>query len=370
MPRLSETIERLIAGQSANAARADVPDRLVDLTDFGNDPGTLRARCYIPAGLKAGAPLVVALHGCTQDAAGYDHGTGWSTLADRAGFAVLLPEQRQRNNANRCFNWFEPADIARRGGEAESIAQMVETMVARHALDPARVFVTGLSAGGAMTAVMLATWPELFTGGAIIGGLPYATALGVPQALERMRGRGWADDAGATRAVRDAAGARPDHWPRVSIWHGTADHTVAAANADRLAAQWRGIHGLPLAPDTSDHGEHWHHSRWRDAAGRDAVELWMIEGMGHGVPIAPGATAGLGAAGPFMLDVGIASTEVIARGWGLLGGATLAPPRAAPVVAGPATSASPAPQPAPAPSPARGPQEVIERALRAAGLMR
>src|SRR5918998_828227 len=97
-----------------------------------------------------------------QTAAGYDHGAGWSMLADRYGFVLLFPEQRQANNQRLCFNWYQSGDIERGRGEPLSIRQMIERMVRDHNVDPRRVFVTGLSAGGAMTSVMLATYPELF----------------------------------------------------------------------------------------------------------------------------------------------------------------------------------------------------------------
>src|SRR5215212_11736354 len=147
--------------------------RLQEIEKFGSNPGALRMLTYSPPDLTPGSPLVVVLHGCTQTAAGYDHGAGWSTLADRYGFALLFPEQQKLNNPNGCFNWFLPGDIKRDRGEALSIRQMVERIVHDQRIDRDRVFVTGLSAGGAMTSVMLATYPEVFAGGAIIAGLPY-----------------------------------------------------------------------------------------------------------------------------------------------------------------------------------------------------
>ena len=106
--------------------------------------------------------MVVVLHGCGQTAAGYDLGAGWSTLAQHYGFALLMPEQQRGEQCQGCFNWFNPEDIARDSGEACSIRQMIARMVGDHGIDPHRIFVTGLSAGGAMTSVMLATYPELF----------------------------------------------------------------------------------------------------------------------------------------------------------------------------------------------------------------
>ena len=115
--------------------------------------------------------LVVVLHGCGQTAAGYDFGTGWSTLAKRYGFALLMPEQQGSNNANTCFNWFNQGDVARGRGEAASIRQMIARMVADQKIDLHRIYITGLSAGGAMTSAMLAVYPEVFAGGAIVAGL-------------------------------------------------------------------------------------------------------------------------------------------------------------------------------------------------------
>ena len=334
-------------------------DRLTDIAAFGPNPGNLRARCYIPAGLKRGAALVVVLHGCTQTAAGYDAGAGWSTLADRAGFALLFPEQVRANNPNNCFNWFQPGDVARMGGEAESIAGMVRWTVATHGLDPTQVFITGLSAGGAMTAAMLATWPELFAGGAIIGGLAHADAAGVPEAMARMRGQGGVDDAGLKAAVMGAVtGAGfAGRWPSVSIWHGGADGTVNVANMGRLGRQWRGVHGVGGAPEIVE-GAGWRRRTWR-TGGRVAVEEWLVDGMGHGVPIDPHGAEGLGRAGPHMLDVGVNGTRLIARGWGLVDDVACERPAPASRVA--------APMPA---TPFAGVQDTIESALRSAGLMR
>jgi len=287
-------------------------DRLSTLGDFGSNPGALRARYYLPADLSDGAALVVVLHGCTQSAAGYDHHSGWSKLADEAGFALLYPEQQRANNPNLCFNWFLPPDTARDRGEVLSIRQMIETMVITHGLDRKRIFVTGLSAGGGMAAAMLATYPDVFAGGGIIAGLPFGCATTVPEAFDRMRGHGGPSEQELQRLVRGAS-RHNGPWPRISIWQGSCDHTVASANAESIAAQWRAVHKLDKAPtySTSERGR----SRqvWADGAGEAKIEINMIAGMGHGTPIGNG----LGTAGPYMLDVGISSTREMARFWGL-----------------------------------------------------
>ena len=149
---------------------------LSEVTGFGSNPGNLRMFKYVPSGLPAGAPMVVALHGCAQSASSYDDETGWQLLADRYRFSLLLPQQQSANNSSSCFNWFEAGDTARGQGEALSIKQMVDRMIADHGVATSRVYVTGLSAGGAMTSVMLATYPDVFAGGAILSGLPYRCA--------------------------------------------------------------------------------------------------------------------------------------------------------------------------------------------------
>ena len=381
MRTLSDTITRLAAAQPGATPVRVGKDRLTDMAVTGPNPGELKARIHVPDGLEPGAPLVVVLHGCTQNAAGYDHGSGWSTLADRHGFALLYPEQQRSNNPNLCFNWFLPEDISRDGGEALSIRSMIAQMLEAYDLDAGRVFVTGLSAGGAMTAVMLATWPELFAGGAIVAGLPYGSATGMSQAFDRMRGHGGPAGPELAQRVRKASN-HDGPWPSVSVWHGTADHTVAVSNMDDIVAQWRLLHGIGARP-AQDEAEGRHHRRvWTDQAGKPCIEAHTIAGMGHGTPIAPArGKGGCGAAMPHMLDVGVSSTEHIAAFWGIAETASetrvapAAKPVTAPATMRPAKAATPPlrtparPRPSLVPD-ASGVKKVIEDALRAAGLMR
>jgi feruloyl esterase len=287
-------------------------------TGFGSNPGALRMLAYVPPGLPPGAPLVVALHGCTQTAAGYDLGCGWSTMAQQLGFALLMPEQTRNNNPNLCFNWFDPADTTRDSGEALSIRQMIGQMVQQHRLDPARIFVSGLSAGGGMTSVMLATYPELFAGGAILAGLPYGAANSVPEAFEAMYQAPVRSAAERGNAVR-AASRHRGPWPRVSVWHGDADATVRPANAGETVKQWLNLWGMEEAAPALQRQDGSHSYRgWTDAAGRVVVESHSIAGMAHGVALHPGQGEGqTGVAGPYLLDVGVSSTHQILAFWGL-----------------------------------------------------
>lgn len=386
MRKISDTIARLAALQARNAAspvHLGAPDRLSALTGFGSNPGALKAKSYLPHDLPEGAPLVVVLHGCTQSAAGYDHHSGWSQLADEAGFALLYPEQQRTNNPNLCFNWFQPADVRRHAGEALSIRQMIEAVVRAHGLDRKRIFVTGLSAGGAMAAAMLASYPDVFAGGAIIAGLAYGSAKTVPEAFDRMRGHGGPSDEELRRMLRDASAHRGP-WPRISIWQGTSDQTVAASNAEAIATQWWGVHQIDSTPTQSFAEGRNARQSWCNASGEVVLEVNMIGGMGHGTPIDKNRC---GTPGPYMLDVGISSTQKIARFWEIADGEVRpsAGSKRRDIVAhshlplGSRSNAGPR-IPARSPevstaakqeaSPTSGVQKIIEDALRTAGLMR
>lgn len=383
MRSVSDTISRLTAIRGlASAKPTDIrADRLVDLNEFGSNPGALRARIYVPERLAANAALVVVLHGCTQTAAGYDQGSGWSRLADQQGFALLFPEQTRPNNPNLCFNWFLKDDTRRDSGEAQSIRQMIEAFIEAHAVDRRRVFITGLSAGGAMALAMLAAYPETFAGGAIIAGLPYGCASNVAEAFDRMRGHGGASES-KMQSLITGASAHRGPWPTLSLWHGTADHTVDPAAMEAIIGQWRGVLQVAQAPTYTAAVDGFPRRVWRNAEGREVIEAFSITGMGHGAPIADG----YGASGPFMLEMGISSTLRIARFWGVAPSAEAREPRrtaasgahstvdASRAMTAPSRAAHIRPDDSAPASPhadrAPGIKKVIEDALRAAGLMR
>jgi poly(hydroxyalkanoate) depolymerase family esterase len=298
--------------------RAVAAAAVEEITGFGTNPGALRMFRYVPDGLPVGRPVVIAMHGCTQNASGYGAGSGWIQLADRWGFSVVLPQQQVANNVASCFNWFQDGDIARGEGEAESVAQMVDRQLADTSGDASRVYVTGLSAGGGLTAVMMAAYPEKFAAGGIVAGLPYgcAQAGGSPYVCMYV---------GATQTPKQwgdrVRAARPDYqgaWPRLVAFQGTADYTVKPVNMTDLTRQWTDVHGGDQVADVSDTVAGYPHQVFNGAGGSGVVETYTITGMGHGQPVDPGSgSEQCGSAGAYLLDMNLCSAYRMGRAWGL-----------------------------------------------------
>jgi poly(hydroxyalkanoate) depolymerase family esterase len=317
----------LSATAGSNCSYAD----LVELIGFYN-PGKLKAYAYVPQGLPAGAPLVVALHGCGEKACDYDNEVAWTGLADAMRFAVLFPEQPRLNfislwptgNIANCFNWADSAGN-RLFGEPRSIMEMTRHMVKRFNLDPRRVFVTGISGGGAMTNVMLAQFPDCFAGGAPVAGSPYgcaghassmqtdvtSNAIAIGEACMCMTGTAshaacaqMQDPVNVTPQQRGDAVRKvtctsnplfgngelcPDtapggKWPKVSIWHGANDPMVAPVNLIRQMQQWTNVHHLdPNAgvvdanPGTATDPYSVVHTTYADKNGEVQVETYLVK---------------------------------------------------------------------------------------------
>ncbi|MFF8878017.1 extracellular catalytic domain type 1 short-chain-length polyhydroxyalkanoate depolymerase [Streptomyces flaveolus] len=310
----------LTAGLLAMSPHASAAAGPNQVTGFGTNPGNLSMYTYAPDALPAGAPLVVALHGCTQSANDYYTHSGWPKFADRYGFALVLPQTSSGNNANSCFNWFEPGDSARGRGEALSIRQMVDKAVSLYGSDSRRVYITGLSAGGGMTADMLAAYPDVFAGGAVDSGLPAYCANSVSAAYTCMSSPPDRTPAQWGDLVRSAAPAGTASWPRVAIWQGTADTTVRPANAGELRDQWTDVWGIGQTPSrTESLGGGTTLSVYDDPSGRPAVEVYSLSGMAHGLAVDPGSgPEQCGATGTYYLDT-ICSSYHTARFWGLDG---------------------------------------------------
>lgn len=300
-------------------ASADASSPLEEVTGFGDNPGTLRMFAFVPAQLQKPRALVVVLHGCGQTAASYDLGAGWSTLARHYGFALVMPEQQRINNGNACFNWFNPEDTVRDSGEARSIREMIAHVVEMHRIDPRRIFITGLSAGGGMATVMLATYPEVFSAGAIIAGLPYGIATNLREALDGM----FHSPARPERELGDFVRRASNHrgpWPKVSVWHGSADRTVNPGNANEIVKQWLDLHDLPMTPMAETNVDGYPRQAWWNKDGETLVESYAITGMAHGTPLGLADNdQRYGVEGAFLIEAGISSSYHIAKFFGLTG---------------------------------------------------
>jgi feruloyl esterase len=272
---------------------------LTAVTGFGSNPGNLNMYAYRPDGLPSGAPVVVLLHGCTQNANGYFTNSGWRKYADQWKFALILAEQKSVNQASSCFNWYTEGDINRGQGEALSIKQMVDHAKTNYGVAGSRVYVSGLSAGGAMTSVMLATYPDVFAAGSVIAGLPYRCSPPASTSTCQYSGvdktpAQWGD------LVRAAYSGYSGPRPKVAIWHGTADSTVVPANATESRDQWTNVLGVSQTPTSTSSLPG---GTTLETYGSDAVRLYRIAGMGHGTPVHPGSAADqCGTATAYFLD--------------------------------------------------------------------
>ncbi|GAA4203809.1 extracellular catalytic domain type 1 short-chain-length polyhydroxyalkanoate depolymerase [Actinocatenispora rupis] len=290
-------------------------DGLTQVTGFGSNPGALGMYVYRPAGLASGAPLVVALHGCTQSAQDYHDHAGWQKFADEYGFAVVYPQQSSANNAQSCFDWYQSGDTTRGQGEVASVKQMVDYAVATYGSDASRVYVTGLSAGGAMTAALLATYPDVFAGGAIVAGLPYRCASDLSSAYTCMYTATSKTPAQWGDLVRGADPGYAGPWPRVAVWYGTADYTVNPVNATESRDQWTDVHGVGQTPTRTETLPGGTTAQYFG----DDVALFGVSGIGHGTPVDPGSgPTQCGTTGTYY-PAAICSSYHIAAFWGLIG---------------------------------------------------
>ena len=299
------------------------PVTLTQVTSFGSNPGALNMFEFVPPGLPSGAPLVVVLHGCTESAASYSTQTEWGNLGQRFGFAVAFAEQRSANNSLSCFNWFQPSDTSRGQGEALSIRQMVDHMQSAHGSDPARTFVTGISAGGIMTEVMMATYPDVFAGGAVMSGAPYACAASLTEANTCQMGNVSRTPQQWGNLVRNAFPGYAGPYPRLVAFHGSMDTTVAPADLQQSVDQWSNVLGIDETPEVNETFRTATHKVFRDAGGRSRIETYLVNGMGHALTVDPGTGADQGGAtGAFSEDHDIYSSFYAAQFFGLTAPAT------------------------------------------------
>lgn len=262
------------------------------VTSFGTNPGNLLMYRYVPVNIPANAPLVVVLHGCTQNASNYSAYSGWDTLASHHKFYVIHAEQQYLNNSSTCFNWYLHSDYSRGQGEVGSVKQMMNYMKNHYSIDSSRVFVTGLSAGACLTAAMLGAYPEVFSAGAINAGAPYKSATDITSASNVMYGYVTKTPAVWGDSVRSENPSYSGSYPKVEIFQGSSDLTVNPINATELVKQWTNVHNTDQVADSVNSAFNGNSNvvmkQYKDASGNIVVQSYTISSMQHGIAVDPG----------------------------------------------------------------------------------
>jgi poly(hydroxyalkanoate) depolymerase family esterase len=248
---------------------------------FACEAGSRDYKVYVPSrkfGRKR--PLIIMLHGCTQNPDDFAVGTGMNWLAEEHGFVAAYPGQPVSANQSACWNWFNLTDQMRDSGEPSIIAGITRTLMAEFGIDAERVYVAGLSAGGAMAAIMSVTYPELYAAAGIHSGLAYGSATDVASAFAAMRGT----SSPAGPAQRKSRLKSVHGRVRTIVFHGASDQKVHPSNAEMILAQARaGLTGTTHETQLvgSAGGRTYTRTMITDASGVPHVEHWAIEGQGH-----------------------------------------------------------------------------------------
>jgi poly(hydroxyalkanoate) depolymerase family esterase len=266
-------------------------DTLTHFRPFGTNPGNLKMYAHIPQGMDTtiAAPLVVVLHGCTQTANVCAKQTGWNKLADRHKFYVVYPEQIIINNGENCFNWFKGEDQVRDSGEPGSIKQMIDYMKSHYKIDGKNVFVIGLSAGAAMSSIMMAVYPEVFNKGGIMGGGPYKGATSVMNSSQAMMGAVAKSPQAWGNLVTEQNPGYKGKYPGMIIFHGNHDPIVNINNAKQTIKQWANINSVDEMPDSIvndfDGNPEVDLTMYYDSKQQPIIYYYKVKNLGHAVPL-------------------------------------------------------------------------------------
>ena len=274
----AETKAKEAAGHTAREDCIDVEERGHFSTfAYSNAAGRRQYRLYVPAGAHSEPlPLIVMLHGCTQDADDFAAGTQMNALAEQHRFLVAYPVQPKQANPSKCWNWFKPGDQHRDQGEPSLIAGITREIIATHNVDTARVYIAGMSAGGAMAANMIAAYPELYAAAGVHSGLPARCAHDLPSALAAMKG---SKHPGMPPSVKANGGVSPQR--PIIVFHGDADATVHIANAKRLVQGFEARTGIDGEEPRAIPGRRASTVLRLVSAGGIDAELWTIHGAPH-----------------------------------------------------------------------------------------
>jgi poly(hydroxyalkanoate) depolymerase family esterase len=308
----------LCAGLAAAPQTAEAAS-LTQISNFGSNPGGLNMYSYVPANLPGNAPLVVALHGCTQSANDYYTNSGWPKYADLDKFALVFPEQPSSSNPIlNCFDWGTPSDDGRGQGEALSIYNMIQYAETNYHVNPSRIYITGLSAGAGMTADMLADYPDLFAAGSIDSGPAAQCSTSGITNTNCTSGTTSNSVAQWGNLIKNSDSGYSGPYPRVAIWQGSSDTTVNPAELTYNMDGWTNVWGIgqtPSSTQTLTGGTT--ENIYNDSTGKPAVETYSISGMAHGLAVNPGSgTNQCGSTGTYYLNY-ICSSYYTAHFFGL-----------------------------------------------------
>ncbi len=293
---VSSSLEGGTSGMPALVPQTD-PDAKTDniasgkfiTASYANHAGTRQYKLYVPAGYHGQPlPLVVMLHGCTQNPDDFATGTRMNAIAEEKQCLVAYPAQSQSANGSKCWNWFKSIDQQREQGEPSIIAGITREIIRTYHVDARRVYIAGLSAGGAMAVIMGTTYPELYAAVGIHSGLPYAAADDLPSALAAMKGGMAAAHGRKTHGVAPASGSQIKP---IIVFHGDRDQTVHPRNGDQIVAQSvapRGrANGSPGSPRATvqngraSGGHAYTQTVHHDEYGEAVAEQWLVHGAGH-----------------------------------------------------------------------------------------
>jgi len=291
-----------------------------EVSNFGENPGNLRMHIHIPKNLEGISPVVVALHGCSQDANELAEQSGWNVLADRYNFIVVYPEQRRVNNVSNCFNWFQLKDIEGENGELASIRNMIAYVAMNNQIDFESIYTYGLSAGAAMANSLLANDPSYFAAGAIFAGGPHKSATNALQGMRVMMNPKnlSPEEWGSFINVEDH-----ENFPRVILVHGTKDNVVDIQNSEELIDQWSSVHGIDTNPDSINDAfagnEFISRYTFHTEDNWEAIIYYQLHGVGHKLVVNPGeGDKEGGQTGMYAMDLDFFSTYYVAVDFGLI----------------------------------------------------
>ena len=266
----------------AMVADSTVDDRFLT-REIQTADGPRMYKLYVPSRYDKSrpAPLLVVLHGCTQNPDDIAKGTRFNTLAEEKGFLVAYPEQPQKYNGLKCWNWFDAAHQVRDKGEPQLIASITQRVMNDYSVDARRVYIAGVSAGAAMALNVAYAYPELFAAAGIHSGIAYGSATSIANALSAMHS-GAADPASLSSAVTKALGSAR-HFPAI-VFQGKADKSVNFVNGDQVVAQLSALYQpkplVQLSEKTGEAGGY-HYLTRMYGNGRPLVEEWIVEELGH-----------------------------------------------------------------------------------------